>query len=296
LSAADLDQVVLHEFGHVQRRDDWMRLLQALIEAALWMHPAAALIARELNLEREVACDDWVVARTDSPLEYAACLSRVAERQHRLANPALAPALIKARRALLRRIDRLMSANRPRTRRMSRTGAAAAVAIVAAFVVSFRSLPLIAERVEMEFALDARAARVPPTRTAAGPVSPVAPAVPSDAIAAGQAVAAGEAVAAPARSHLVQFIAVTSVVSPAAPTPVETQQSDIRMLDATRSFPVLPSSPPALDRPLSVSGTPSWQRAADAGVHVGETTARAGVRLGDVFTRIGTSAGSSFRE
>ena len=78
LSAADLDQIILHEYGHVQRRDDWMRLLQALLESALWLHPAAFLIGRELNLEREVACDDWVIARTGSPKNYASCLSRVA--------------------------------------------------------------------------------------------------------------------------------------------------------------------------------------------------------------------------
>ena len=283
LSAADLDLVVLHEFGHVQRRDDWMRLIQALIEAALWIHPAASVIARELNLEREVACDDWVVAHTKAPLAYVACLSRVAERQRRLVNPALTPALIRARRDLLRRIDRLMKADRPVTRRMSRAGAAVAVVAIAGFVVSFRSLPLIAERVEMEFAAHPRAADMAVVRAAPPPAS---------AVAVVQSVASVHAYS---RSRVVDSPVVTSAPASAIADQAETQEPDVPVLEMTRSFPALSSSPPALDRPPTVSTTMPWQRAADAGSRLGETTARTGSRLGDVFTRLGSTAASSFR-
>ena len=112
LSAADLDQVILHEYGHVQRRDDWMRLLQGLVQSALWIHPAAFLIGRELDLEREVACDDWVIARTGAPRDYAGCLSRVAESRRGRVMPAFAPALFGGRRDLIRRVDRLLDSRR----------------------------------------------------------------------------------------------------------------------------------------------------------------------------------------
>ena len=61
LQVADLDRVVLHEYGHVQRRDDWTMLAQASIETLLGWHPAIWWIGRSLRLEREVACDDWVI-------------------------------------------------------------------------------------------------------------------------------------------------------------------------------------------------------------------------------------------
>ena len=37
-------------------------------------------MARRLNLEREIACDDWVVAMTGAARPYAVCLTKMAER------------------------------------------------------------------------------------------------------------------------------------------------------------------------------------------------------------------------
>ena len=67
LTADELDQVILHEHAHVQRRDDWSRLAQALLMSVLWIHPASVLVSRALNREREMACDEWVVACTGLP-------------------------------------------------------------------------------------------------------------------------------------------------------------------------------------------------------------------------------------
>ena len=41
LTIDELDQVILHEYAHVQRRDDWSRLAQTLLLSVLWIHPAA---------------------------------------------------------------------------------------------------------------------------------------------------------------------------------------------------------------------------------------------------------------
>ena len=49
LTADELDQMILHEHAHVQRRDDWARLAQALLQSVLWIHPAAAFVGRALN-------------------------------------------------------------------------------------------------------------------------------------------------------------------------------------------------------------------------------------------------------
>ena len=110
LTVEELDQIILHELAHVQRRDDWARLAQGLLEAALWIHPAVAFISRALNRERETACDEFVVARTGLPKVYARCLTRAAEVRSRIRiEPVLVPALFGGQHDLVRRVDRLLA-------------------------------------------------------------------------------------------------------------------------------------------------------------------------------------------
>ena len=78
LDDEQLDLVVIHEYAHVQRRDDIAVLAQRLISAIAGLHPAVWWIDRALETEREVACDDWVMAHTDAPARYAASLVRLA--------------------------------------------------------------------------------------------------------------------------------------------------------------------------------------------------------------------------
>ena len=79
LSDSELEHIVLHELGHLRRRDDWTNLAQKLIEAMLPVQPAVYWIGRRLSIEREMACDDWVIAATGTAEPYAASLTKVAE-------------------------------------------------------------------------------------------------------------------------------------------------------------------------------------------------------------------------
>ena len=76
LTEEEFDQVMLHEWAHLHRWDDWTNLLQRFFEAVLFFHPAVLWIGRQMDRERELACDDWVVARTRRPRSYANCLTR----------------------------------------------------------------------------------------------------------------------------------------------------------------------------------------------------------------------------
>ncbi len=79
LSDSELEHVVLHELGHLRRRDDWTNLAQKLIEAMLPIQPAVYWIGHRMSIEREMACDDWVIAATGTAEPYAASLTKVAE-------------------------------------------------------------------------------------------------------------------------------------------------------------------------------------------------------------------------
>ena len=77
LSPADLERVLIHEWAHVQRRDDLANILQVLVRIVAGWHPALWWIDRRLRAEREIACDEMTVAFTGSPKSYAECLLKL---------------------------------------------------------------------------------------------------------------------------------------------------------------------------------------------------------------------------
>jgi CubicO group peptidase (beta-lactamase class C family) len=80
LDVHSLTQIIAHELAHVARHDDWAGLAQRLLSALFFFQPAVHYMARRLDLERELACDDLVMYRTGSSSEsYARCLLRVGE-------------------------------------------------------------------------------------------------------------------------------------------------------------------------------------------------------------------------
>ncbi len=75
----ELDHVLLHELAHVARHDDWLNLAARTAGAVCALHPIAALVLRQIEREREIACDDWVVSMTGEARSYAASLARLFE-------------------------------------------------------------------------------------------------------------------------------------------------------------------------------------------------------------------------
>ena len=67
LDADELDRVLIHEWAHVQRRDDLVNILQIVVRIIAGWHPALWWIDRRLRIEREIACDEMTVAITGSP-------------------------------------------------------------------------------------------------------------------------------------------------------------------------------------------------------------------------------------
>jgi len=81
MSPVELRHVVLHEMEHLRRRDDWMNLLQKIALVLFPLNPALVWLDRRLATERELACDDGVLAATHMPRAYAASLASIAERR-----------------------------------------------------------------------------------------------------------------------------------------------------------------------------------------------------------------------
>lgn len=112
LSQSEVDQVILHELAHLRRADDWTNGVQRLIQALFFFNPAVLYIAQQLDLEREVACDDWVVDQTKEVRPYATCLTKMAEATSWPHRPLAAPGVFVTRRGLSVRVERLLRAGR----------------------------------------------------------------------------------------------------------------------------------------------------------------------------------------
>ncbi len=79
LTSRQLEAVLLHELAHIRRFDPALNVLQRLIEAMLFFHPAVWWLSRRTSAEREEACDDLVLRSNCGRIEYAEALVRMAE-------------------------------------------------------------------------------------------------------------------------------------------------------------------------------------------------------------------------
>ena len=143
LTTQEFEQVLCHEMAHLRRWDDWMQLAHAIAQAVLFFNPAIYWIGRRLKIEREMACDDWVVSTTGEARPYAACLTHLHELTRRAPAPQLAPgATGRTRWQISARVEALLRPDRNSTPRFSRSGWMAACALVsAALIVAVRTTP-----------------------------------------------------------------------------------------------------------------------------------------------------------
>jgi len=122
LSPLEFKHVLLHELSHLRRRDDWTNLAQKIINALLFFHPSAWWVERRLTLEREMACDEAVLAQTPNPHDYARCLKHVAEKSYLRRQLSLMQAMVSRMRQLSVRVASIMDVNRPGGTRLWKPG------------------------------------------------------------------------------------------------------------------------------------------------------------------------------
>jgi beta-lactamase regulating signal transducer with metallopeptidase domain len=113
LSTAELNPILLHELAHLRRWDDWTNLAQKVLRAVFFFHPAVWFVENRLSLEREMACDDIVLAQTANPRAYAECLVSLAEKNLLRRGMALAQAVVGRMRQTTQRVLQILDARRP---------------------------------------------------------------------------------------------------------------------------------------------------------------------------------------
>jgi beta-lactamase regulating signal transducer with metallopeptidase domain len=82
LSDTEREHVMLHEAAHLAGYDDWTNLALRILGGVFAVHPVAVWILSQIERERKMACDDWVVARTGPARPYAESLVHLMELRH----------------------------------------------------------------------------------------------------------------------------------------------------------------------------------------------------------------------
>jgi beta-lactamase regulating signal transducer with metallopeptidase domain len=178
-------EVLRHELAHVRRYDDWTNLAQHVVRAILFFHPAVWWIGERLSLEREIACDDYVLQQGGGRRNYALILTSVASRI-RQGTPALAPGVSNSNSQLQQRISMILDtrrnsspglAKRPLAAILSAAGLVAALGFCAGPRLVLAGSPPVAA-IGVTASSDPQPVPVPAAAPAGEPV-PATPALPS---------------------------------------------------------------------------------------------------------------------
>ena len=143
LSTEALESIITHETAHLRRYDVWTNALTRILECFVACNPVAWFVSRQLTLEREIACDDWVVTREGAGVSFARTLATMASTGH--ARPLLAaPSAIGSRNSVLVRIEQLLDAH-PRHLRPSLFALGGAVMFLPIIAILLQSIsPVLA--------------------------------------------------------------------------------------------------------------------------------------------------------
>ncbi len=130
LTPGEIECLLLHELVHVRRYDFLINLLQCAIETVFFFHPGVRWLSHRIRLERELACDEVVVAITGDKLTFSRALLAMAD-QSQLPRPALAA----SEGDLTRRIHAVLG--------MKRAGSAQSVAVLCCLAVCLIALGIL---------------------------------------------------------------------------------------------------------------------------------------------------------
>jgi hypothetical protein len=292
-------------------RDDVMQLVQRLVRVVAGWHPAVWWLGRQLDLEREVACDEMAVAATGSARAYAACLAALAALRLPPLRSLPAPAVVSSR-GLRQRIVRILAAHPVATTSTGcvlGVGAGVAISALALVVGNVRVVQPAARSIVVADTVEAAAATSPPTTVSRMVQSSGSS---SETRRRGRPPGASIRIAnrgnnSPRAEHL-----APSMVSPAASAdgasplpPVAPPLGTPTSSTIETMMPVqIPFTPVDHDRTSSAAAeTPRadevtvptpWSAAADAGVAIGRGSRSAGVATAGFFSRVGKKIAGSF--
>jgi TonB family protein len=134
--------ILCHEFLHVERSDWIVMVVEEVVRAIFWFHPAIWWVLSEIQLAREQAVDREVVARTQAREEYVDALLEIAGAGLQM-DLAPAPLFLRRRHLKQRVVSIFKEVHMSKTRLISRLAIGLAILLTAGWLVT-ETLPLAA--------------------------------------------------------------------------------------------------------------------------------------------------------
>jgi hypothetical protein len=303
LDREELDRVVIHEWAHVQRRDDLLNLAQLAVRAAAGWHPAVWWLNRQLQIERESACDEATIALTGSARGYAASLAKAASVLPATRRMVQAVGMLSSP-GLHNRVVRILSHGRLISRTWSLSTAmtaAAALAVLAFGIAEIRMIGMTVLAAPFEAGRTTESRLVDPDPD---PSSSMRQTPPRDLRPKSRAQTSSVPGPIPARQGEASGGDAAVVTTPPTPaagaehhsaSPVPAPALGAMSFDAVPMARgvTLGAAPEAPAARIDATTTP-WGAAADTGVAVGKASQRAAVATAGFFSRLGKKIAGSF--
>ncbi len=89
LSPEEVEAILAHELAHIMRHDYLFNILQSVVEALFYYHPAVWWLSNQIRNERESACDEIAIDLINDKLNYAKALVTIQEMAYYPLLPAL---------------------------------------------------------------------------------------------------------------------------------------------------------------------------------------------------------------
>ena len=78
LSVKEIESIILHEWAHILRNDYLLNLMTSFVQLVLFFNPFVYLFNKEISLQREIACDSFVLNTSVEKLDYLNTLFKMA--------------------------------------------------------------------------------------------------------------------------------------------------------------------------------------------------------------------------
>lgn len=105
LDADQIEAILIHELAHICRNDYLINVIKVFVETMLFFNPFVGMVGKMMDIERENACDDFVLKHISNPVIYMETLLQIQEMKSD--NQQLALAIGGKKHQLLNRIRRI---------------------------------------------------------------------------------------------------------------------------------------------------------------------------------------------
>ena len=78
LSVKEIESIILHEWAHILRNDYLINIITSLVQLILFFNPFSYLLNKEISLQREIACDNYVINASVEKIDYLNAIYKIA--------------------------------------------------------------------------------------------------------------------------------------------------------------------------------------------------------------------------